>query len=161
MIGPVTATSVMPVRKEQTEQQTATQADFRLKLANARPVTPEELGIELTKGSDEFTAILAESNARLEWMESAEGKAWQAEQLAKQNAQPVELAVYKGGQMVGFMAGGFSGLGSMGAILPDNWGSMRTEDLKQVFQNHGFKVVTAKDGLSMNHGQAANILNRS
>ncbi|MBL3572037.1 hypothetical protein JMJ94_21595 [Rhodovulum visakhapatnamense] len=159
MIGPVTATSVMTVRKEQTEQQTATQADFRLKLANARPVTPEELGIELTKGSGEFTAILARSNAEAAWMESAEGKAWQAEQRAKQDAQPVELAVYKGGQMVGFMAGGFTAESSIAGFLPRNWDSMSIKDLSQVFRSHGFKVVTAKEGLSMNHGQAADIMN--
>ncbi|MBL3580618.1 hypothetical protein, partial [Rhodovulum visakhapatnamense] len=139
--------------------QTATQADFRLKLANARPVTPEELGIELTKGSGEFTAILARSKAEAAWMDSAEGKAWRAEQRAKQDAQPVELAVYKGGQMVGFMAGGFTAESSIAGFLPRNWDSMSIKDLSQVFRSHGFKVVTAKEGLSMNHGQAADIMN--
>ncbi|MBL3572089.1 hypothetical protein, partial [Rhodovulum visakhapatnamense] len=140
--------------------QTATQADFRLKLANARPVTPEELGIELTKGSGEFTAILARSNAEAAWMESAEGKAWQAEQLAKQNAIPVELAVYKGDKMVGFMAGGFAARDSIAGFLPRNWENMSIDDLSQVFRSRGFKVVTAKEGLSMNQGQADIIINR-
>ncbi|MBL3572060.1 hypothetical protein JMJ94_21740, partial [Rhodovulum visakhapatnamense] len=104
MIGPVTATSVMPVRKEQTEQQTATQPKFRPELANFRPGTGEEAGFKPYKAPAEFMAMMAKSEAEAAWMDSAEGKAWQAEQLAKQNAQPVELAVYKGGQMVGFMA---------------------------------------------------------
>ncbi|OLS44693.1 hypothetical protein BV509_10320 [Rhodovulum sulfidophilum] len=92
-------------------------------------------------------------------MDSAEGKAWRAEQRAKQDAQPVELAVYKGGQMVGFMAGGFTAESSIAGFLPRNWDSMSIKDLSQVFRSHGFKVVTAKEGLSMNHGQAADIMN--
>ncbi|TDX19700.1 hypothetical protein [Rhodovulum visakhapatnamense] len=159
MIGPVTATSVMPVRKEQTEQQTATQPKFRPELANFRPGTGEEAGFKPYKAPAEFMAMMAKSDAEAAWMDSAEGKAWQAEQRAKQDAQPVELAVYKGGQMVGFMAGGFTAESSIAGFLPRNWDSMSIKDLSQVFRSHGFKVVTAKEGLSMNHGQAADIMN--
>ncbi|TDX18359.1 hypothetical protein [Rhodovulum visakhapatnamense] len=161
MIGPVTSPSLAQFFKQHAEQHEAARATLCENIKKFGGGSAEELGLTPVQAPPEFMAMMAKSDAEAAWMDSAEGKAWQAEQRAKQDAQPVELAVYKGGQMVGFMAGGFSGLGSMGAILPDNWGSMRTEDLKKVFQSHGFKVVTAKDGLSMNHGQAANILNRS
>ncbi|RAP39416.1 hypothetical protein BYZ73_20660 [Rhodovulum viride] len=160
MISPVTATSAMPVRKEQTEQQTATQPKFRPELANFRPGTGEEAGFKPYKAPAEFMAMLAKSEAEAAWMDSAEGKAWQAEQLAKQNAQPVELAVYKGDKMVGFMAGGFAARDSIAGFLPSNWENMSIDDLSQVFRSRGFKVVTAKEGLNMNQGQADIIINR-
>ncbi|MBL3554531.1 hypothetical protein [Rhodovulum sulfidophilum] len=165
MIGPVTSPSVMPVRKEQTEQQAATQAEFRPEFANIKPGDEVTHLFKLHKASDEFMhmdkfmAMIAEAEAERQWNESAEGKAWHAEQLAKQDAQPVELAVYKGGEMVGFMAGGFTAQSSIAGFLPRDWDSMSIDDLSQAFRSHGLKVVAAKDGLSMNHGQAANIMN--
>jgi len=163
MIGPVTSPSVMPVRKEQTEQQTAARAEFRSEYANLQPGTEVTGLFKLVKAPDEFMAILAQSHASMEWAEAAEAKACWAEVRARQDAQPVELAVYKNGEMVGFVGGGFHAQGAMAmaGLLPDKLGSMSIDDLSQAFQSHGFQVVTAKDGLAMNRAQAIDMMTRS
>ncbi|MBL3596221.1 hypothetical protein JMM63_11660 [Rhodovulum sulfidophilum] len=159
MIGPVTSPSLAQFFKQHAEQREAARATFCENIKKLGGGSAEELGLTPFQAPAEFMAMMAKSDAEAAWIESAEGKAWQAEQRAKQDAQPVELAVYKGGEMVGFMAGGFTAQSSITGFLPRDWDSMSIDDLSQVFRSHGLKVVTAKDGLSMNHGQAADIMN--
>ncbi|MEJ2028744.1 MAG: hypothetical protein P8X66_02525 [Maritimibacter sp.] len=122
------------------------------------------------------------------WTHSPEGMAWREEQLAKQSAQPVELAVYQGDKLVAYKTSGFqpvelavyqgdklvayktSGFTSTNAlhsILPDGWGEMSPNELKQAlvteFRNRGMgniSIRTSTEGLNMTGGEASDIFNR-
>ncbi|MBL3580762.1 hypothetical protein, partial [Rhodovulum visakhapatnamense] len=88
MIGPLDSPAMIQFRNARPDHPTITREN-----ASFEPRTAEQGGIELVQTPPEFMAMMAKSEAEAAWMDSAEGKAWQAEQLAKQNAQPVELAV--------------------------------------------------------------------
>ncbi|MEP2642139.1 hypothetical protein [Roseobacter sp.] len=90
---------------------------------------------EIHPGSPEHRERLSriqEALATVAWMESPEGIAEQAAQLAKQNARPVPPAIYRNDQVVGFASeGGFTSTNAMANYTPDGWTSLSVGDLKQ------------------------------
>ncbi|WP_299962090.1 hypothetical protein [uncultured Roseobacter sp.] len=124
-----------------------------------------EVSAEDVPGLSDMIARMNETHLRLEWEASPDGVAWRAAQLAEQNARPVELAVYKGDSMVAFKSGGFASRDALSGILPDNWDKMAIDDLKDALYAHlsspgAYRIVTSTDGLTMTHGEAAEIFNR-
>lgn len=117
-----------------------------------------------------FVARMEIYNAQKAWFESAEGQAWQADQLEKQNAAPVELAVFQGDQLVAFKSEGqgFAARGSLSDLLPDNWGELSPAQLRDALEEqlsdigvaNDLSIRIARDGLAMNTGQATTLFNQ-
>ncbi|MEJ1998905.1 MAG: hypothetical protein P8X76_12360 [Maritimibacter sp.] len=118
--------------------------------------------------SDPETMARVQEMLTLEaWTHSPEGMAWREEQLAKQSAQPVELAVYQGDKLVAYKTSGFTSTNALHSILPDGWGEMSPNELKQAlateFRNRGMgniSIRTSTEGLNMTGGEASDIFNR-
>ncbi len=178
---PVIPAAAAETVAETSEDVQSTDTDFATVVEGDLPA--EELG--LTGGTEEFIEMIgaeaftlndspemlaawAETQRAMEemaWRESEEGQAWQAEMLAEQRAQPVDLVVYQGDRIVAFRTenSGFTSLNSMGS-LPDGWSDMSAEELEEALEDYalsrGYTIQTQADGLNMTNGEAVDIFNQ-